>query len=128
MSRRALILFTFVDTLLQKREIVRRIFNVAVLVLEESFGILGQPHEFLGGNLLVAQRHFPVKVQQVARSERPDAKATLQLHLRLGARDFLKGTRHLGHDAKHLEFLDGIGDKFLEFRALHHDRFYRVNF
>ena len=85
----SLLLFMFIETLLQKRKVVCGIFNVAVLVLEKSARIASKPQKLLGRHILVAKCHFPVKIQQVARRKRADAKAPLQLHLLLGARHFL---------------------------------------
>ena len=127
-GRRALLLFVFIQALLQKRQVIRRVFDVAVLILQETARILREPQEFFGRNILVAESHFPVKIQQVSRRKGANAETTLQLHLSLGARHFFKGTRHLRHDTEHFEFLDRVGHKLLEFRAMHHQRLHGAAF
>ena len=85
---RRILLFVFIQALLQKRQVIRRVFDVAVLILQETARILRKPQEFFSRNILVTESHFPVKIQQVSRRKGADTEATLQLHLRLGPRHF----------------------------------------
>ena len=70
-------LFRSFHLLLDFFNILGRNLDVLRLVFQQAVGLFGQCQEFFRRNMLVAQGHLPVKIQQVFCGKGPEAHAPL---------------------------------------------------
>ena len=82
--------------------------HILRLVFQQSVRILGKFQEFFRRYVLVANRHFPVKIEQVVRGKRAKTHAPLQANLGLGLAHVHQVLRNFGLDAENFELLEAI--------------------
>ena len=96
-------------------------FHVLRLVFQKPVRILGKFQELFRRHVLVANRHFPVKIEQVVRGKRAETHAPLQAHLGLWLAHVHQVLRDFGLDAENLELFEAILQKLEQHGSLHHD-------